>query len=128
MAGAPRSIPVRRPSFLLLLWTVVLLAPLAWTFSLNVMFPLTDLVCENGRRSLPMIVGLVCLVLAVAAPLLGWYSMTRLRDDPQQESESRDRVHTGRFMLVLGIGIGSLFALVIAMSIVPIFFLSPCPT
>ena len=119
---------VRRPAFLLLLWTVVLLAPLAWAFSLNVMFPLTDLVCEDGRRSLPMIVGAVCLVLALAAPVLGWYCVRRLREDSQQESESRDRVHTGHFMLVMGIGIGSLFALVIALSIVPIFFLSPCPT
>ncbi len=121
------GVRVRRPSFLVLLWTVVLLAPLAWTFSLNVMFPLTDLVCQDGRRWLPMTVGGICLLLAVGAPLLGWYSIGKLQDSREQR-DAEDRIQTGRFMLVMGIGVGALFALVIAVSIVPIFFLSPCPT
>jgi len=104
-----------RPVYLVLLWTVVLLAPIAWTTALGTMFPMTDWVCDRGPRVALFAVGGLCLVLALGAGAVGWVRLARTVEE------------RSRFMLQLGIGISALVALVIAMYIVPVFLLSSCP-
>ena len=105
-----------RPTYLALLWTVVLLAPVAWTMALGTMFPMTDWVCDGGPRSVFFAAGGICLALALIGGAVGWMRLA-------QTIEERSR-----FMLQLGIGSSALVALVIAMYIVPLFLLSSCPT
>jgi hypothetical protein len=115
---------VRRAPGLLLLWTVVLLAPVAWTVALGTMFPLTDFVCEHGPHTPLWAVGGLCLVLVLAGIAIGW---ARLRDT-QEANATETAAQRSRFLLELGVGMGALFALVIAFYIVPVFLLSACPT
>lgn len=105
-----------RPAFLALLWTVVLLAPFAWMTALGTMLPMTDWVCDRGPRSTFVVVGAICLLLAVMGAAMGWMRLPQTTE------------HRSRFMLELGIGMSVLLALVIAMYIVPVFLLSSCPT
>jgi hypothetical protein len=117
-----------RPGFLALLWTVVLLAPFAWMVALGSMLPMTDWVCARGARGALIVVGGICLALAVAAIAIGWMRLPPGRTPGNAESASGVAEERSRFMLGLGIGMSAIIALVIAMYIVPVFLLSSCPT
>ena len=102
----------------LLLWSVLLIAPFAWSLALGAMLPMTDWVCEHGGRTSMLWIGVLCLVLSLAAAALGAIS---LQNDPES---ARERSH---FMLSLGTWMSVIFALVILFYIIPVFLLSPCP-
>lgn len=116
----------KRPAIFGLLWTVLLLAPLAWTLALGSMFPMTDWVCQSGQRAGLLIVGTTCCVLALAAVAIGWSRLTR--DNLQASQEDQTSVERSRFMLQMGIWMSLIFALVILLYIVPVFLLRSCPT
>ncbi len=110
----------RRPRFLLLLWTLVLLAPIAWSVLLNVGFPLVELVCKRNTHTPLYWLAALCLIAAVAAPLVAWRKLADVRD-------TSDAARSGRFLLELTIGMSVTFVLVILATIVPMFLLNPCP-
>jgi hypothetical protein len=111
----------RRPRFLLLLWTLFLLAPIAWSLTLSVNFALVHVACERGTRTPLFVLTAVCLLAALAAAVV---ARRKLAQTPQVG----DAAQRSRFMLGLSVGMGALFALVIVLSAVPIFLLSACPT
>jgi hypothetical protein len=107
------------PRFLWLIWVSVLLAPMAWSISLGAMFWLTDPVCQGASRSMIFVTGGVCVLLAIVSSVLGWRASTRV-----PASESSD---FRRFLLRLAMWSSAIFALVIAVSLVPVTMLTPCP-
>ncbi|HVY83290.1 MAG TPA: hypothetical protein VG994_20050 [Steroidobacteraceae bacterium] len=107
------------PRFLWLIWSAVLLAPIAWSISLVVMFWLTDPVCQGASRTLIFAVGGACIVLAIVSGLLARGGLSRVPGDEADDFR--------RFLLHLALWSSALFALVIALSIVPVALLTPCP-
>lgn len=100
-----------------LIWTVMLLGPLAWGASLTGMFWATHPVCQGASHGWIYAIGVACAVLTLGAGLLGWRALAVER--AERESE--------HFLLQLGVGASALFALVIMLSLVPISMLTPCP-
>jgi uncharacterized membrane protein YidH (DUF202 family) len=109
-----------RPRALLLIWAALLIGPIAWAASLGTMFWLTDPACQGGSRNSIVITGVICVVLAIGSGLLAGYGSRRYAHDPQATDG-------GRFLLSLAKGGSAIFALVIALSLVPVAMLSPCP-
>lgn len=107
----------RRSTFILI-WSVLLVAPVAWSLALGTMLPMTDWVCEHGGRRALLFVGLFCLLLSLAAAGLGVLSLSY---DPERNRER------SRFMLALGTWMSVLLALVILFYVIPLFLLSACP-
>jgi F0F1-type ATP synthase membrane subunit c/vacuolar-type H+-ATPase subunit K len=107
------------PRFLWLIWTSVLLAPLAWSASLVGMFWLTDPVCQGASRTMIVAIGGACVVLAIVSSLLAQRSLRRVA--AHESSDFRT------FLLRLAVGSSAIFALVIALSLVPVAMLTPCP-
>jgi hypothetical protein len=107
----------RRSTFILL-WSVLLSAPVAWSLALGAMLPMTDWVCGHGGRPAILSVGLVCLLFSLATAGLGVLS---LQNDPERNNERT------RFLLVLGTWMSVMFALVILFYIIPVFLLNACP-
>jgi hypothetical protein len=105
-----------RKRLLIVTWAAMLLAPLAWAFSLNVMFPLTYAVCKAGDRSPILWVSGACAALAVAGGVLAFHALGR-------ETASAG----SHFLLRVALGITPIFVLVIIMMTVPVALLDSCP-
>jgi hypothetical protein len=108
-----------RPRFLLLIWIAVLLAPSAWALSLGAMFWLTNPVCQGATRSVIFVTGGICLALALLSCVLARVGLRR------ELGGEADDFRT--FLLRLAMWSSAIFALVIALSIVPVTLLTPCP-
>jgi hypothetical protein len=108
------------PRSLLLLWSCVLVPPVAWAVALGLLFVLADDAC-GGSRAWLVVSGIVLLLTAAGAGLVAHRTHGRT-----QQTEGDDGDY-GRFMLELAIGLAALFALVNLVSTVPIFLLSACP-
>jgi hypothetical protein len=107
------------PRFLWLIWIALLLAPVAWAFSLGAMFWLTDPVCQGKTRSVIFVTGGICLVLAIVSWVLARRGLRR-----ELGGEAND---FRTFLLRVATWSSAIFALVIALSIVPVTLLTPCP-
>jgi hypothetical protein len=109
-----------RPRTLLKVWVAFLLGPVAWSVSLGAMFWLTNPACQRGSRAPMVVTGVVCLVLALIAGIVAWTGARRYAHDA-------DSSEAERFLFGMAIGGSAIFALVIALSLVPVALLSPCP-
>jgi hypothetical protein len=105
---------------MLLLWSGVLIGPIAWAFSLTSMFWFTHPVCQGADRTVLWVTGGTCAAVSAGACVGAAVWLARAR-------VWRERAEIAPFMLGLGIGAGALFALVILLSMVPIAMLTPCP-
>jgi hypothetical protein len=105
-----------RPRSLTLLWTTVLAGPIAWSLSLAIMFWTTRSVCHGGSRNSLLTVGIICALLSIAGGILAARGF----------KQPLARFEFSHFMLGLAVGASAVFALVIVLSLVPIFLLSPC--
>jgi hypothetical protein len=100
-------------------WLLVLLAPSTWATAHGILFSLTNDSCLSGsRESMFLVVAASILLAAVPAPI----ALTERRGIPL-ETRSGERI---RFMLGLAAGGSVLFALVLMLVAIPIFFLDPC--
>jgi hypothetical protein len=104
---------------LVLVWTTVLLAPFAWSVSLVAMFWLTTPVCQGLAHSWLVAVGAVCVVLAIVGGVVAHRAAARWNGGVVEDPRA--------FLFKLARGASAIFALVIALSIVPIALLTPCP-
>jgi len=100
-----------------LIWLVALAGPIAWFAGFFAMFWLTRPACESGSRVSMGWVGAVAAILAAAALLLAGRFVRRA---PVAEAPSL------RFLSDLARWWNAIFLLVIALSLVPVFLLSPC--
>jgi hypothetical protein len=104
-----------RGRLLIMTWAAVLLAPLAWGLSLNVMFPLTYAACAGDRSPILWVSG-ACAALVVAGGALAFRAL------------SRETASAGsHFMLKVALGMSPIFLLVIIMMSVPVALLDSCP-
>ena len=107
---------LRRP---LWRWTLALLSPVAWSIAFGTWVALALHVCSERTKPAVLTVALVTALATVFAIIAG---VTAYRRSPR---DGEPRVE--RFMDGLTLGGGLLFALVVALSAVPVFLLSACP-
>lgn len=110
------------PRVLTFIWIAVLVSPLAWAASLGTMFWLTHPVCQGMSRSVLIASGSVCAVIALAGALAAARELRRIPGAPVDDSGD-----VPLFLLRLALWGGFMFALVIALSLVPTALLTPCP-
>jgi hypothetical protein len=106
------------PRSLLVVWLAVMAGPVGWSVSLVVMFWLTHPVCQGRSRSSIFVVGALCIAIAAVGGLMAWRQSKRARS-------ARDDVSL--FLCEIAIWSAAIFALVIALSLVPAGLLTPCP-
>jgi len=110
------------PRVLVLIWVTVLASPLAWATSLVTMFWLTHPVCQGLSRSVLIVAGSLCALVALAGALAADRALKRV---PGRHVEESGDVPV--FLLRMALWGGFMFALVIALSLVPTALLTPCP-
>jgi hypothetical protein len=115
MMDAPDS-----PRWLVRQWTALLLAPVAWTAALGILFALTEDACARGDRRSMWIVATVCVLLALSGVTLAWST----REEPGADSGA-DRA---RFLMRVALGMSAIFAVVLIVTAVPILMLGACRT
>jgi hypothetical protein len=109
---------------LVMLVAGVLLGPLAWFLDLQVCYAMVKWACEHHRRPLILAVPIGSLALVAIATWMSWSSWTKLRRTAdEQGAHMEDRSY---FLAVAGLGLNAIFALLILLSFVPRYFLSPC--
>jgi hypothetical protein len=110
-----------RPRALVEAWTAVLLAPLAWSAALGILYSLTDETCARGQRGTMWAVALGCVALSLLPAPIAWTWRRRVASD----GEVAERV---RFMFDVALGTSALFTLVLVVTAVPIAMLESCRT
>jgi len=103
------------------LWAVLLMAPVAWSAALGILFALLDESCAQGSRQAMFLAAAVCVLLTILPAPLAW----SWRRHFNVGSVGAERA---RFMLEVASGASVLFALTTLLSIVPVFLLSACPS
>jgi len=101
-----------------LVWSVLLLGPIAWGLSLTAMFGPTHPVCQGASRAWIYAIGAACAGVTLFGGLMGWRAMAG-----ERASHQGDRL----FLLQMVVGASAMFALVIGLSLVPVSMLTPCP-
>jgi hypothetical protein len=110
-----------RPRSLTLMWIAALLAPVAWSIELGIMYSLTNETCMSGSRTAMLAVAAACVALAIAPAVFVWpWRRTAYGNSAADERR--------RLFLDLAIGGSLIFAVVTILSAVPIFFLESCRT
>jgi hypothetical protein len=112
---------------LLLLWSGIALSPFAWLLSFSLFLMLTNHGCGGVRPVRFLAVGALSVAIVVLAALIAFWCRARWRDTRPEESASRS-VERARFMSNAGLGLALMFALLIAVSTLPVLWLSACPT
>jgi hypothetical protein len=110
------------PRVLAFIWVAVLASPFAWAASLATMFWLTHPVCQGMSRSVLIASGILCAIVALAGALAAARELKRVPGAPVDDSSD-----VPLFLLRLALWGGFMFALVIALSLVPTALLTPCP-
>jgi protein-S-isoprenylcysteine O-methyltransferase Ste14 len=113
--------PLSRPRALVEAWSVMLLAPVAWSVALGILFSLTNEVCERGDRTPMWAVALGCTALSLLPALVAWAWRRRTHE----AGDAGERV---RFMLDVALGTSALFTLVLLVTAVPVALLGSCRT
>ena len=106
----------------LLYWAGVALGPLAWGINLQGVYTLAHFSCETTRVS-GTIVSVVLAIVALAGTAISARAVRR-----SASAEWLDVQGGGprSFMFSLGVGMGALFALVIANQLAASLLISPC--
>jgi Na+/proline symporter len=106
------------------LWAGVLAGPIAMLVELQTNYALVLWACGAGREWALHLVALVALLVTVAGGLLSVRNWRRM--GAVWEDGGAGVVPRSRFMAVLGMLVGVLFALVIIAQWIPIFIYGPC--
>jgi hypothetical protein len=115
---------LRAPRGIALLWAAVLAGPLAWLLALNLQYALVRVACTGGT-TLPLhLVTVVALAVAAGGLLVGWAEWRRMGETPDPEAGGVGP--RSRFMCVVGMMTGAIFALAIVAQWLGTLFLNPC--
>ena len=118
------DIRFREPRHHVKLWFALLLAPMAWMVGLSAKYAMVPYAC-GSLESLPMhAVSLVTLLIAIAGTALSWKLWQGSGKELPDERGS-PLVRT-RFMSLMGLMGGGLFALAIIAQWISSAFLNPC--
>jgi hypothetical protein len=114
--------PSTREGDLLLLWTGLLAAPVAWLVQLEAGYALASWACARDRAAALHLVTALPLAVAGAGVLAAVRALGRPAPPPAAPARDGRR----RLMGHVGLGLSVLFALVILVSGLPPLLLSPC--
>lgn len=106
----------------LLLWTAVLLAPIAWAAHLTASYAVATLNCDGSALSIH-VTTVLALALALAGGVLGWRIHQRLEGGPGVDPA---RLERRRFMAGGAVILSMLFGFTILVQAMPAFLLRPC--
>jgi hypothetical protein len=116
---SPRSVSLHR------LWAGLLTAPLAFLFSLQANYTLTQKLCPTaGRMFILHLTTVLFLLGAAGGGLIAWRNWERAGLIWPGEAPNKN-VRT-RFMAAIGIGFSVLCSLIIIAQLIPQFFFNPC--
>ncbi len=104
----------------------VLIAPVVWLASLELLFALVPWACHHARtpaRYLIPAIGIAAMVPSAAAMRLAWRAWREVGADPAAASLPEART---RLLALAGLGSGALFMLVALAATIPILVLGPC--
>ena len=109
---------------LVLLWTSMLAGPLAWGLNLQVGYALVKWACSREQAFVLTVVAVITFAATLAGAYLGWSCLLTVRAAADElGGRTIDRSY---FMAVIAVGLNLLLALLIAVSSVHQFLLSPC--
>jgi hypothetical protein len=115
-------IPDRRR--IAVLWTGLLLAPLAFLLNLEVAYAFVTASCDQGDQHLIHLTHLACLLLSLGGTWAAWRAWQA--EGAEWPGQGGGPIGRTRFMAGLGLLTGAMFTLVILAQWVPGFLLSPC--
>jgi hypothetical protein len=107
----------------LLLWTGILLGPIAWALDEGLSYALAQHSCSTGHFYVLYVISGICLTVAVSGALIARSQLARVGEGSESGGGPHDR---SWWMAVLGIAFGIGFSLVIIAIAVPKIMLSPC--
>jgi hypothetical protein len=104
------------------LWTGILAGPVAWAFDLETSYALVHWTCVTQRVQLLHLITLLSLIVTGGGIAISWISWQHARA-PHASNDERDRA---RFMAMLGLSAGALFAVAILAGAIPRWVLDAC--
>ena len=106
------------------LWTVTLISPGVWFFSMLANFALAPWSCSWAWRVALFLVSALSLAIAAGAGLLSW---TRWRAaSPEQPGVDGRAANQSRILALAGVGLSAMFFLVIVAQALPNLMLKGC--
>jgi hypothetical protein len=107
-----------------LIWTGLLVPPIAWAFQMQANYVLVSATCQQGSRWPLYLVTLLALLITLAAGFGSWRARARVNGSYSDDGGSPSSV--AGFMAVLGVMTSALFFLVIIAQAVPSFIFHGC--
>jgi hypothetical protein len=107
-----------------LLWTGLLVPPIAWAFQLQANYVLVSRTCQQGSRWPLHLITLIALLITLAAGFGSWHARERVNGMRSDDEAGHSSV--ARFMAVLGLMTSAMFLLVIIAQAVPSFIFHGC--
>lgn len=123
--AAPSAEPVSNPRCDGALFAGLLGGPVAWLIGFQIAYSLVPWVCSHGHRWLLHLTYGLCFLLALGAGLLSWRLFRRAGPQPLEETEPGIPPRQ-RFLALLGMMTGVLFALVILAQDLAVLVIDPC--
>jgi hypothetical protein len=118
------DIRYREPRHHIRLWLALMAGPAAWGLGLTAKYAMVPFACGSLNTIGLHAVSLVTLLMALAGTLLSWRLWTESgREWPDERGSPLVR---SRFMSLMGLMAGGLFALAIVAQWVSSAFLNPC--
>ncbi len=102
-------------------WAGVLAGPIAWAATLGFNYSLAKWSCGHGTAYVLQLIAIAALLCAAAGALAAWRTLTLV--PAGGDSEGGRGVDRSRFMGLLGLGMSSLFGLLLIATSVPIWTL-----
>jgi hypothetical protein len=109
---------------LVLLMTSLLSGPLAFGLNLQLGYAVVKWACASDQRFVPTLIAAVMFGVTLWAAWLAWSCLRQLRDGAHEHGGTMmDRSY---FLSLLALGLNGILALLIAVTAVSHFVLSPC--
>lgn len=136
---AAHPAPLRHRVSVWALWFGLFGAPLVWSLQILIGYAFDSHGCFPHRRplatpvfswlwTLQLVVGLVCLAIALAAAVVAWRAWQSTYDERGGDHERLLEVGEGRtrFMAFAGVLVSVLFALGVVLNLIPMFLVPAC--
>jgi hypothetical protein len=105
------------------LWIGMLLAPIAWSLQVEVLYLTSEYGCHASNFTLNHLVSIAALVMAILGAAMAWRG---LAIDTADSEESDVRSSRSRFMALVGVLTSVLFSLLIVAQWLPTLVGVPC--
>ena len=124
MENYENEVEFREPRHHIKLWFALLAGPIAWMIGLTAKYAMVPFACGSTNSLAMHAVSAATLLLTVAGAVLSWQLWQR--SGRQWPDERGTPVVRTRFMSMMGLMAGALFALAIIAQWITSAFLNPC--